>query len=147
MQGVMLTIIGFVPNISIHALIAAIAVCAIFTEAGNGANFAVVPHVHPGNNGIVSGLTGASGNLGGIVFALIFRFNGSNYHKSYWIMGIISMALSLSISWIRVPKVFLLYAGIADWAISSLESSDGGECRVRGIYDLKNMQKSVDVGL
>lgn len=98
-------VIGFLPNIKIHSLIAAVAVAGIFTEAGNGANFAVVPHVHPGNNGIISGLTGAFGNLGGIVFALVFRFNGTNYHKSYWIIGIISIALSLAVSWIRVPKV------------------------------------------
>ena len=74
----MLIIIGFVSNIEIHSLIAAIAVAAIFTEAGNGEIFAVVPHVHPSNNGIVSGLTGASGNHGGIVFALIF--SGIEYH-------------------------------------------------------------------
>ena len=76
---------------------------------GNGANFAVVPHVHPDRNGIVSGLTGASGNLGGVVFALIFRFNGTDYHKSYWIIGIISICLSLSVIWIRVPKVVLFH--------------------------------------
>lgn len=104
-QGIVLTTIGFVPNIKIHSLIAAVAIAAIFTDAGNGANFAVVPHVHPANNGIISGLTGASGNLGGIIFALIFRFNGSNYHKSYWIIGLISIALSVLVSWIRVPKV------------------------------------------
>lgn len=90
-----------------HSLIAVVAVGAIFTDAGNGANFAVVPHIHPANNGIVSGLTGASGNLGGIVFNLVFRFNGVNYHKSYWIIGIISLALGFGVSWIRVPKVFL----------------------------------------
>ena len=89
-QGITLTTIGFIPNIKIHSLIAAVAVAAIFTDAGNGANFAVVPHVHPANNGIMAGLTGACGNLGGIIFALVFRFNGGNYHKSYWIIGIIS---------------------------------------------------------
>jgi nitrate/nitrite transporter NarK len=87
-------------------LIGAFAVAAVFTEAGNGANFAVVPHVHPANNGIVSGLTGAAGNLGGIVFNLVFRFNGTNYHKAYWIMGVISLILPLSVSWIRAPKVY-----------------------------------------
>jgi NNP family nitrate/nitrite transporter-like MFS transporter len=39
-----------------------------------GANFALVPHVHPHANGIVSGLVGASGNFGGVIFAIIFRF-------------------------------------------------------------------------
>ncbi|KAG7284740.1 hypothetical protein NEMBOFW57_009351 [Staphylotrichum longicolle] len=33
-------------------------------QAGNGANFSLVPHVHPGADGLLSGLTGAGGNLG-----------------------------------------------------------------------------------
>lgn len=40
-----------------------IAGMAIFIEAANGANFAYVPHVHPQANGVVSGFTGAFGNL------------------------------------------------------------------------------------
>src|SRR5947199_318894 len=98
-QGIVLTVIGFIPTFNVYPLIAAVAVSAIFTDAGNGANFAVVPHVHPANNGIVAGLAGACGNFGGIVFALIFRFNGTNYHKSYWIIGVVSISLSLLISW------------------------------------------------
>ena len=105
MQGIVLICIGTIANIPIHALIGATAVAAIFTEASNGANFAVVPHVHPARNGMVSGFTGASGNLGGIVFNLIFRFEGTNYRKSFSIIGAISLILSLSVSWIPVPKV------------------------------------------
>jgi MFS transporter, NNP family, nitrate/nitrite transporter len=40
-----------------------------------------------------------------VIFALIFRFNGTDYHKSYWIIGVISLALAVCVSWIRVPKV------------------------------------------
>jgi NNP family nitrate/nitrite transporter-like MFS transporter len=97
--------IGAIPGIKVEALIGAVAVVAIFTEAGNGANFALVPHVLPSNNGIVSGLTGASGNFGGIIFNLVFRFNGTNYHKGYWIIGTISLVLPIVVSWIRVPKL------------------------------------------
>ncbi|CRK20899.1 hypothetical protein BN1708_017833, partial [Verticillium longisporum] len=67
-----------------------------FHEAGNGANFALVPHVHPHANGIVSGLTGAGGNLGGIIFAIIFRFmdNGTNYAKGFWVIGCMHIGLN-----------------------------------------------------
>ena len=82
-----------------------IAGLAFFLEACNGANFAVVPHVHPYANGIVSGLVGGFGNLGGIIFAIIFRYNGSRYGRSMWIIGVISMAANLAVGWIRpVPK-------------------------------------------
>jgi MFS transporter, NNP family, nitrate/nitrite transporter len=44
-----------------------IAGMAFFLEAGNGANFGLIPHVHPHANGIISGFTGAAGNLGGVI--------------------------------------------------------------------------------
>ncbi|CAI7632344.1 unnamed protein product [Penicillium bialowiezense] len=78
---------------------------AFFLEACNGANFAVVPHVHPFANGIVSGIVGGFGNLGGIVFAIIFRYNGSDYGKSMWIIGVFSLAANLAVCWIApVPR-------------------------------------------
>jgi NNP family nitrate/nitrite transporter-like MFS transporter len=68
---------------------------AIFMDASNGANFAVVPHVHPFANGILSGIIGASGNLGGIIFAIVFRYNGKNYGKVIWIIGKQSLGVEL----------------------------------------------------
>jgi len=82
-----------------------IAGMAFFLEAGNGAIFSLVPHVHPHANGIVSGCTGGIGNLGGIVFAIIFRYNGNHYEKVFWIIGIMTIAIHLSLSWIKpIPK-------------------------------------------
>jgi NNP family nitrate/nitrite transporter-like MFS transporter len=82
-----------------------IAGLAVFMDASNGANFAVVPHVHPFANGILSGIIGACGNLGGIIFAIIFRYNGVHYAKAFWIIGAISIAVNLSVSWIRpIPR-------------------------------------------
>ncbi|PLB43574.1 nitrate transporter CrnA [Aspergillus steynii IBT 23096] len=76
-----------------------------FLEACNGANFAVVPHVHPFANGVVSGAVGGMGNLGGIIFAIIFRYNGNHYARSLWIIGVIVIAANLAVAWIRpVPK-------------------------------------------
>lgn len=55
--------------------------------------------------GIVSGAVGGMGNLGGIIFAIIFRYNGSHYARSLWIIGIIAIAANLAVSWIRpVPR-------------------------------------------
>ena len=78
---------------------------AFFLEAGNGANFSLVPHVHPFANGVVSGCTGAAGNFGGIIFAIIFRYCGKDYAKPFWIIGVITIAVNAAVSWIRpVPK-------------------------------------------
>ncbi|EKD17660.1 uncharacterized protein L3040_003541 [Drepanopeziza brunnea f. sp. 'multigermtubi'] len=78
---------------------------AVFMDAANGANFAVVPHVHPFANGIVSGLVGAAGNLGGIIFAIVFRYNGKNYARVIWIIGVVSIGVNVAVAWIRpVPR-------------------------------------------
>ncbi|PNY25701.1 Nitrate transporter, partial [Tolypocladium capitatum] len=79
-----------------------VAVAAIFLEAGNGANFALVPHVHPSANGILSGLTGGGGNLGGVVFAVIFRFmdHGTGYDTAFWVIGAIHITMNLAVCWI-----------------------------------------------
>jgi NNP family nitrate/nitrite transporter-like MFS transporter len=74
-------------------------------DAGNGACFALVPHVHPFANGIVSGMVGASGNLGGIIGAVIFRYMGTEYGKSIYILGFICIALHLLTVWIPpIPR-------------------------------------------
>lgn len=72
---------------------------AFFMEGANGLTFSLVPHVHPYANGIVSGFTGACGNLGGIVFAIIFRYV-LNYGDAAWIIGVIVMALHVAVCWI-----------------------------------------------
>lgn len=60
-----------VPSLGIQ--MALVVLMALFCEMANGTNFSLVPHCNAFNNGVMSGLVGASGNLGGIIFALIFR--------------------------------------------------------------------------
>jgi NNP family nitrate/nitrite transporter-like MFS transporter len=103
------------------------AVAAIFSELGNGANFALVPHCNAYNNvglshpcrswsgadflswvsirfiqGVMSGIVGASGNVGGILFALIFRMQPAR-GRAWWIMGVVCTAINVAISVIPVP--------------------------------------------
>ena len=87
---------------AVAVLIVVMVILATIDEIGNGANFSLVPHVHPQANGLVSGLTGAAGNLGGVIFSIIFRFagGGSDYATSLWIIGIITLALNLCLAWL-----------------------------------------------
>lgn len=53
----------------------------------------------------MSGFTGASGNLGGIVYLLVARYEGKNYAKVFWIIGLINILVTLCVVWIKpVPK-------------------------------------------
>jgi NNP family nitrate/nitrite transporter-like MFS transporter len=103
--GVMLLVIGLVNPGEIGAMVALVAVgLAFFLAGANGLTFSLVPHVHPSANGVVSGFTGACGNLGGIVFAIIFRY-GDGYATSIWIIGAIVIGINVAVSWIRpVPS-------------------------------------------
>ena len=103
--GAFLIAIGLTDSHTKSTMFGLVAGMAFFLEAGNGANFSLVPHVHPHANGIVSGCTGASGNLGGIVFAIIFRYNGKDYGKVFWIIGVMTIGINLALCWIRpIPK-------------------------------------------
>jgi MFS transporter, NNP family, nitrate/nitrite transporter len=112
LTGALLIIIGRIDpseknGMGIGTMVGLISVMAIFHEAGNGANFALVPHVHPHANGILSGMTGAGGNLGGVIFAIIFRFmhQGSDYAMGFWVIGIMHIALNLLVIWVPpIPK-------------------------------------------
>ncbi|KAJ7719244.1 nitrate/nitrite porter [Mycena maculata] len=78
------------------------AVAAIFAEIGNGANFSLVPHCNSYNNGVMSGIVGGFGNLGGIFFAIIFRFQPAT-GKAFWIIGAVSIAINVLLIPIPVP--------------------------------------------
>ena len=73
--GAFLLAIGLTDPHNPNTMFGLIAGMAFFLEGANGLNFSLVPHVHPYANGIVSGFTGACGNFGGIIFAIIFRYS------------------------------------------------------------------------
>jgi NNP family nitrate/nitrite transporter-like MFS transporter len=55
--------------------------------------------------GILSGIVGATGNFGGVIFAIIFRYHKTNYAQVFWIIGIINIVLNLAFIWVRpIPK-------------------------------------------
>jgi MFS transporter, NNP family, nitrate/nitrite transporter len=103
--GGFLIAIGLTDSHSHSTMFGLVAGMALFLEAGNGANFSLVPHVHPFANGIISGVTGAIGNFGGIIFAIIFRYLGNDYGKTFWIIGIMTIGINLAVCWIKpIPK-------------------------------------------
>jgi len=89
---------------SLAVVMGVFSVAAIFSELGNGANFALVPHCNPYNNGVMSGIVGSFGNVGGIIFALVFRFQTADEGRAFWIMGIICLVLNVVLIPISVPK-------------------------------------------
>jgi NNP family nitrate/nitrite transporter-like MFS transporter len=79
---------------AVAVVIVLIVILATFDEIANGANFSLVPHCNPGSNGFMTGIVGAMGNLGGIWFALVFRYQPTPFGKAFWISGIVVMVCS-----------------------------------------------------
>lgn len=64
MQGVMAIWVGFLNPSNAVVMVLGIALIAIPMDAANGVCYSLVPHINPQINGVLSGLVGASGNLG-----------------------------------------------------------------------------------
>ena len=52
----------------------------------------------------MSGIVGSFGNLGGIIFALVFRFQ-TQVGRAFWIMGIISLGINALLIPVSVPAL------------------------------------------
>lgn len=111
LTGVFMVVIGVVNPHDKATLVGLVSGgLAFFLEGANGLNYSLVPHVHPHANGIVSGVVGAAGNLGGIVFAIIFRFSltakaATDYGKAFYTIGAIVIGLNILFCWVPpVPK-------------------------------------------
>lgn len=103
-EGAFFMLVGFLPNMDVFQLIGVLSCVAVTMEMGNGANYALVPHIFPQRNGFVSGVVGACGNLGGIIFSLIFRYNPNDTFKAMWISGVIVLILHFLVLFVPVPE-------------------------------------------
>jgi NNP family nitrate/nitrite transporter-like MFS transporter len=68
---------------------------ALFLKMANGATFGIVPFVNEKNVGLVSGIVGAGGNLGGVLFGFLFKSTAISYAQAFQYIGwtVIGVAL------------------------------------------------------
>lgn len=92
--------------------IATMVVFSLFVQSSEGAIYAVIPYVRPPVTGSVAGLVGAGGNLGGVVFSIIFRYY--EYRPAFILMGVIAAASSLLSPLIQIPDHSAVLCNCAD---------------------------------
>ncbi|OLY93143.1 MFS transporter, NNP family, nitrate/nitrite transporter [Cnuella takakiae] len=64
---------------------------ALFLKMANGATYGIVPFVNEKNVGLVSGIVGAGGNLGGMLFGFLFKSQSITYVQAFGYIGIMVM--------------------------------------------------------
>ena len=70
----------------------------------NGATYAIVPFVNEKNVGLISGIVGAGGNLGGMLFGFLFKSKSISYGDAFTYIGFAVIAVSAVVMVTRFKK-------------------------------------------
>ncbi|KAF0497505.1 nitrate transporter [Gigaspora margarita] len=87
LQGLFLILFKFLSG-SFASAIALMACFSLFTQACCGTSFGIVPYLDPAATGIVTGLVGAGGNVGGLIFAAVFKAYSGDIRTGFMIVGL-----------------------------------------------------------
>lgn len=60
---------------------------ALFLKMANGAVYGIVPFIDSNNVGLISGVVGAGGNLGGMLFGFLFKSESITYAQAFTYIG------------------------------------------------------------
>lgn len=74
---------------------------ALFLKMANGATYAITPFINNDNVGLVSGIVGAGGNLGGMLFGFLFKSSTIAYWEAFQYIGLVAIAVSLLVFFTR----------------------------------------------
>ena len=92
--------------------------CAYFVQAGAGATFSIVPLIRKSVTGQIAGSVGAYGNVGGVIYLLIYSL--SNTQTLFYTMGVTALiCASLCAFFLKEPS-----SSLATTAPKTLVSSN-----------------------
>ncbi|MCD8741238.1 MFS transporter [Mucilaginibacter roseus] len=80
---------------TLMAAISAMLTFALFLKMSNGATYGIVPFVNQKNVGLVSGIVGAGGNLGGMLFGFLFKSSTITYGEAFTYIGYTVVAVAV----------------------------------------------------
>jgi MFS transporter, NNP family, nitrate/nitrite transporter len=85
----------------VAAAVAAAMVCSFFVQAGEGATYAIVPLVKRRVSGQISGMVGAYGNVGALLFLTLLLVSGPTVF--FLTIGASSVVAALACRWLVEP--------------------------------------------
>jgi NNP family nitrate/nitrite transporter-like MFS transporter len=74
---------------------------ALFLKMANGAVYSIVPFIDKNNIGLISGVVGAGGSVGGMLFGLLFRTESLTYAQAFTFIGIVVLVVAGIIAFTR----------------------------------------------
>jgi NNP family nitrate/nitrite transporter-like MFS transporter len=77
---------------------------ALFLKMSNGATYGIVPFINAKNVGLVSGIVGAGGNLGGMMFGFLFKSTSITYVEAFSYIGYTVIVVSVIVFITRFQK-------------------------------------------
>lgn len=86
MEGLGLIAFAHAPVFSIAILF--MVSFALFLKMANGAVYGIVPFIDASNIGLISGVVGAGGNLGGMLFGFLFKSESITYAEAFTYIGV-----------------------------------------------------------
>jgi NNP family nitrate/nitrite transporter-like MFS transporter len=88
---------------------------ALFLKMANGAVYGIVPFINEKNVGLISGVVGAGGNLGGMLFGFLFKSESITYVQAFACIGIVVIAVSTIVFATRFQKPAV---AAGEWAVA-----------------------------
>ena len=95
---------------------------ALFLKMSNGATYGIVPFVNTKNVGLISGIVGAGGNLGGMLFGFLFKSSTITYAQAFTYIGFTVIAISVLVALTRFTKVFNVHEELAATDLTAAEA-------------------------
>ena len=99
LEGAMVLV--FATSQTLAGSIVIMVIFSLFVQAAEGSTYGIVPYVDPPSTGAISGIVGAGGNLGAVLFGLGFQQWG--YRTGFFIMGFCILASSFLTILIDIP--------------------------------------------
>jgi MFS transporter, NNP family, nitrate/nitrite transporter len=87
-EGVFILI--FASTTTLASAIVVMVFFSLFVQCAEGSTFGIVPYINPAATGSVSGIVGAGGNVGAVLFGLCFR--QLDYKTAFYIVGFFVIA-------------------------------------------------------
>jgi len=77
---------------------------ALFLKMANGITYSMVPFIQKQQVGLVSGIVGAGGNVGGMLFGFLFKSETLSYHSAFQYIGCTVLLVAILIALTRFQK-------------------------------------------